>query len=198
MKKRLKDIADFGIGYQFRGKVKPNPKGAVRVVQIKDIDNDLRIRVDDLVSVNVERPEPYLTQQGDVLFLSRGHRLYAVVVPEVMPNTIATGYFFILRPRDRLVLPEYLAWSMNEPAFQESLRPYLRGSHMPMVSRADVEDLRIHLPPLAVQERIIDLQRLFDRERELTTAIQQKREALLHAVSGKLMTGQLQIPGEPS
>jgi hypothetical protein len=193
MKKRLKDIADFGIGYQFRGKVKPDPTGAVRVVQIKDIDDELRIRVADLVSVNVERPEPYLTQRGDVLFLSRGHRLYAVVVPEVMPNTIATGYFFILRPKDRLVVPEYLAWSMNEPAFQESLRPYLRGSHMPMVSRADVEDLRIHLPPLDVQQRILTLNHLLGEERRLSTAIQERRTLVVQAVSRKLITGQLTI-----
>ena len=67
MKKRLLDIAEFRMGYQFRGKVKPDPAGTVRVVQIKDIDPDLRIRVADLVTVTLDRPEPYLVQVGDCL-----------------------------------------------------------------------------------------------------------------------------------
>lgn len=187
MKKRVRDIAEFRIGYQFRGKVKPDPLGAVRVIQIKDIDPDLRVRVSDLVAVNMHRPEPYQTEAGDVLFLGRGHRLYAVVVPVVEPHTIATGYFFILRPNPRLVLPEYLAWSLNQPDFQESLRPYHRGSHIPMVSRTDVENLRIEVPPLEVQHRILTLNELLDRERHLFAAIREKRSLLVQAASRKLM-----------
>jgi hypothetical protein len=187
MKKRLRDIAEFHIGYQFRGKVKPDPSGAVQVVQIKDISSDLRICVDDLTPVRIDRPEPYMIQEGDVLFLSRGHRLYAVVVPELEPNTIATGYFFILRPNLRTVLPEYLAWSLNQPGFQESLRPYHRGSHIPMVSRADVEGLRVEVPPLDVQRRILTLNNLLEQERRLSSAIQEKRSLLVQAVSRKLM-----------
>lgn len=187
MKKRLRDIADFRIGYQFRGKVQPDPAGAVRVVQIKDIDSDLRIRVLELTSVSIDKPEPYLTQAGDVLFLNRGHRLYAVVVPELDPNTIATGYFFILTSNARVMLPEYLAWTLNQPDFQESLRPYHRGSHIPMVSRSDVEELRIQVPPLEVQRRILALNNLLDQERRLFAAIQEKRSLLVQAVSRKLI-----------
>ncbi|MDS4040941.1 MAG: restriction endonuclease subunit S [Candidatus Competibacter sp.] len=196
MKKRLLDIAEFRMGYQFRGKVKPDPAGTVRVVQIKDIDSDLRIRVADLVTVTLDRPEPYRIQVGDVLFLGRGHRLYAVLVPEVEPNTIATGYFFILRPNPRAVLPAYLAWSLNQPDFQESLRPFHRGSHVPMVSRTDVEELRIEAPPLDVQQRILTLNGLLDRERRLCAAILEKRRLLAWAVSRKLMreTGDLRPP----
>jgi len=198
MKKRIKDVADLRVGYQFRGKVNPDPLGTVRVIQIKDINGDLRVRVADLVAVTIDRPDPYLTHAGDVLFLSRGHRPYAVVVPEVEANTIATGYFFILRANGRVVLPEYLAWSLNQPEFQNSLRPYKRGSNIPMFSRTDLEDLRIHVPPLEVQRRILRVNDLLDRERQLLATVQEKRGRLVRAVSLKLMTGELKIRGNPS
>jgi restriction endonuclease S subunit len=191
MKKRIKDIANLGVGYQFRGKVEPDPAGNVRVIQIKDIDADHQIGVGALESVNVDRPGPYLTHQGDVLFLGRGHRLYAVVVPEIDGNIVATGYFFILRAKANLVLPEYLAWSMNQADFQESLRPYLRGTHMPMVSRADVGGLKIPLPPLDVQRQILKLNDLVNEERRLSAAIHNKRTLLVQFLSRKLMLGQL-------
>ena len=191
MKKRLRDIADIRVGYQFRGKVELDSTGNVCVIQIKDIQPNQRIRVDGLACVNLARPEPYLTQGGDVLFLGRGHRLFAAVVPETYPNTIATGYFIILRPRTSGLLPEYLAWCMNQKGFQESLRPYIRGSHMPMVSKTDVQDLQIRVPPLNVQRRILVLNNLLDNERRLSAAIEEKRAVLVQAVSRKLMLGQL-------
>jgi len=186
-KLKLKDIADFRIGYQFRGKVKTDPAGKVRVIQIKDIDAELRVHVSDLVAVNIDRPEPYITRQGDVLFLSRGHRLYSVVVPEVDPNTIATGYFFILRPKGQVVLPEFLAWSMNQPDFHERLRPFHRGSHMPMIAKTDVENMQMDVPPMDVQRQILALNELLDEERRLSASILEKRTALIQTALRKLM-----------
>ncbi len=198
MKKKLKDLADIRTGYQFRGKVAASDQANVSVIQIKDVDDKLQVHVSDLVPVKVDKPEAYEVSQGDLLFLSRGHRQYAAEVTEPIRNTIVTGYFFILRPNTKLVEPSFLAWSINHAEFQEAMRPFVRGSHIPLISKADFQDLAIQVPPLAVQRRIIELHRLFDRERELTAAIQSKRGELLQAISRKLMTGQLRIPGESS
>lgn len=191
MKKRLRDIAEVRSGYQFRGKVSADEDANVAVIQIKDINDRFNVRIDDLVPVKVDKPEPYLVSQGDVLFLSRGHRQYAAVISEPVLDTIATGYFFILCPKTKFVRPEFLAWSINQPDFQETLRPFVRGTHMPLVSKSDFQDLLITLPPLAVQEQILQLQKLFDRERELTSALQHKRGELVQAISRLLLTGQL-------
>jgi hypothetical protein len=187
MKIRLRDVVELRTGYLFRGKVRPNPKGTVRVVQIKDVDAERRINVAGLDRVTIDKPELYLIEPGDVLFLSRGHRLYGTVVPQVKPNTIATGYFFIMRPKSAAVFPEYLAWTLNQASFQESLKPFHRGSHIPMVSRTDVENLKIELPPVEVQRRVMTLNELVDRERHLMTAIQEKRATVVQAVSRKLI-----------
>ena len=159
----------------------------MRVIQIKDVDANLRIDISNLVRVDIDRPEPYSAQQGDVLFLSRGHRLFAVVVPEVGPNTIATGYFLILRPSGDVVLSSYLAWSMNQPEFQERLRPFSRGSHMPMVSKTDVENMLISIPSLDIQRQIVSLNDLLNQERRLSALLEEKRTALIDAVSRQLV-----------
>jgi hypothetical protein len=187
MKKHLEEIADVRVGYQFRGKVTADPHGAVRVVQIKDVDSDLRIRVDDLTPVAVDRAEPYLIRREDVLFLGRGHRLYGTVVPDVPPNTIATGYFFILRADPAVIVPEYFAWALNQREFQEALRPFHRGSHMPMISRTDLAALAVQVPPLSVQREILHLNQLLAEELRLMEAIGRHRSRLVEAVSQQLM-----------
>src|SRR5260370_34993004 len=102
---------------------------------------------------------------------------------------MVNGFFVVQRTNGGLVLREYLEWSMNQNDFQESIRPYIRGSHMPMISRAHVEDLKIPLPQLDVQRQILKLNDLLDEERRLSAAIQKRRALIMHAVSRKLMLG---------
>lgn len=189
MKKSLNEIAEIRTGYLFRGRVKHDPAGTVLVVQIKDVDAERRVDVKKLDWVTIDRPEPYLIEAGDVLFLSRGHRLYATVVPEVESNTIATGYFFILRPKKSLVTPEFLAWSLNDADFQEMLRPYHHGTHIPTVSRVNFESLRIQIPSLDLQRQILTLNQLADEERRLSAALVERRLALVQAISRDLRRG---------
>lgn len=191
MKKRIRDIAKIRTGYQFRGKASADTDANVLVIQIKDIDDAFNVQAEDLLPVRLEKPEQYLVSQGDVLFLSRGPRLFATMISQPMEDTIATSYFFILSPKATTIRPDFLAWYMNQPGFQESLRPFVRGSHMPLVSRADFQDIVVEVPPLVIQHKILELQHLLTREQQLTASVQEKRAELVQAVSRKLMCGQL-------
>lgn len=198
MKTTIKAVADIFTGYQFRGKVSASEDANVTVIQIKDVDDQLVVHTADLVPVKIDNPEPYLVSQGDVLFLSRGHRQYATVVTEPVRDTIVTGYFFILRPKASVIRSSFLAWTINQFEFQEALRPFVRGSHIPLVSKSDFRDIAIRVPPLVVQDRIMDFQSLFDRENQLLAAIQARRQRLVQAVSQQLLTGKLHIKEQQS
>jgi hypothetical protein len=190
----LSAIADIRNGYQFRGRVQPVeltvgavgrlPLGVVPVIQIKDIDADRRLQTDDLVLVKIDGdPAKYEARQGDVLFLARGHRLFATAITQPISGTIATGYFYILRPRMQNILPRYLAWYINQPPFQTVLRTFMKGTQQPLVSRKDIEDLEVQIPPLPVQEAIVELDDLEVVEQRLLAALQEKRSQLVQAIS---------------
>jgi restriction endonuclease S subunit len=186
MKKRLRDIANIRVGYQFRGRITPDPSGTVRLIQTKDIDSYQKVCTEDLVPLRLDRPPSNLLQQGEVLFLARGLRQYAAVVKEPLENTIAAGYFFILRVISDKVRPEYLAWCINQPEFQEALRPLVRGTNIPLVSKADFQDLQIQLPPIAVQDKIVKLNDLLEQENRVLKDLQEKRATLIHALRQQL------------
>lgn len=197
MKSRLVKISEIRNGYQFRGRVTPIelrgakeeaalPPGVVRVIQIKDIDDDRRLHADDLVPVRIDAdPEKYEARQGDVLFLARGHRLFATAITHPLHDTVATGYFFILRPTTEAVLPRYLAWYINQSPFQAALRTFMKGTHQPLVARKDIEDLEVEIPPRKTQEAIVALDDLRVKELRLTLALQEKRSQLVQALSMK-------------
>jgi hypothetical protein len=201
MKTKLRDIAEIRSGYQFRGKVEASDDPNVAVIQIKDLADRLSgrpggrvdVQLADLVRVRLDNPDPHFVEFGDVLFLSRGHRQIAAVISEPVTKTVATGYFFVLRPDTRCVRSEFLSWLINQPTFQEVLRPLSQGTHMPLVSKTDFQDLTIVLPSLTVQDRILKLHNLIDREWELAALLQQKRGELVQAVSQELISGRLKL-----
>ncbi len=191
MKKTIKSIADVRTGYQFRGKVVHDDQGDIDVIQIKDIDELQEIATDDLTTVSLENPERHFVQPGDVLFLSRGHRMYGTIVPELRRPTVASSYFFVLNTKKDKVCPRYLAWFLNEPGFQRRVHSLVRGSHMPLISRTDFIALQVDIPDLHTQQKIARINELMLREARLIDQLKSKRAELIEAISRKLMTGSL-------
>ena len=142
MRQRIKDIAGITIGYQHRGKIEQSSTGSHQIIQVKDVDREdrfvdqfevpaeNRLWLGNLYRVTPKsEAEQYAVREGDVLFLSRGSRYFAIpmVRPYVEPfppswdGIIAAYYFYILRMRQNNVLPEYLAWALNEKRTQAAM-----------------------------------------------------------------------------
>ena len=184
MKKKIKDISDIQIGYQFRGKIEADPKGTHKVIQIRDFDELQNLRVTDLCKVTLKYDaERYLVDKGNILFLARGHRNYAISIKDSLENTIAASYFFILRLKNDTVLPEYLAWLIKQSPAQAYLHNIARrGTHMPMVPKSAFEDMPIDIPDLKTQKTIIELDGLLEKERSLSHQLQEKRTLFINAI----------------
>lgn len=187
---KIKDIVDIQSGYQFRGQVKPSTsKDAVSFIQIRDVDAEQGLNRDGIVKIDVDvKVDRYLVQEGDVIFLARGANLLAVAISEPLVNTIATGYFFILRLKTDAITPGYLAWFLNQPRYQARWQKFMQGSHMQLVSKSDIQHIEIELPPLATQRVIVELDALRREESRLLDLIQAKREQLIRTISTRAVT----------
>jgi len=188
---KVSQISDISAGYQFRGRVQPDAAGNVAVLQVKDLKGDgLHNSIDraSLATVTFEKdPSRYLLSSGDVLFLSRGSRVFATAFKDVPPNVIIPNYFYRLRPKRAdsaatTVLPEYLAWYLNSPKAQAQLRLVHAGSHMPVVSMNDFLDLTIDVPPLSVQQSIVAVAALAQREQQLLRELLNLKKQLIDHV----------------
>lgn len=181
----LKDLVQFlQMGYQPREAVQGDPQGTHWLIQMRDLTKGGTVRRDTLVRIQPERvPDPYLVREGDVLLKVRGASHTAGVVSGLPPATMASNHFYILRPGTPGILPEYLAWYINQPPAQTELSRGTQGSgSVTVVRRTDFENLEIPVPPLAVQEHITALDRLQRREQELTDSLLARRARLLGLV----------------
>jgi len=184
MKHKIKDIADIQIGYQFRSKVEADRHGTYKVVQIRDFDDDQNLHIEGLYGVTPKGDlSRYTVNKDDVLFLSRGPRNYAISLKIPLENTIAASYFFILRIKANKVLPDYLAWYINQAPAQEYLHKWARhGTHMPLIPLSAFADLVVEVPAIKTQLTVVELSRLMDKEKMLLNELQEKRSQLIQAV----------------
>ena len=198
---KLRAIAEIQIGYQHRDKGHPINMGSTgthRIIQIKDLDLEEQFKrevigrggsapcvwLDNLYQVTpAGDAERYLVSQGDVLFLSRGQRTYAVPVLQALENTVASYYFYILRPDADHIDPEYLAWFINQPTAQACLERLQRGSHIKIIPKSAFEELEVVLPPLATQRAIVELERLRQKEAYIMSRLTQARKRLINGLA---------------
>ena len=184
---KLADIARIDSGYHFRGRIENDPDGPVAVIQTKDFSDNLTLIPDGLVRIVPEtKVTPYEVESGNVLFLSRGQNPWAVAIGELPLTCIVPSSFYILRlDRDR-ILPEYLAWFLNSAAALTALKSIMRCTNISFISKTDLQELSVPVPPLSVQAQIADLNRLCDHERELLNELGNRKKTLIDAVCAKL------------
>ncbi len=197
MKKRVKfqelqAVAEIQIGYPFRGRIDFDPTGTIPVVQLRNFDSDFNLGPSTVLCVKqLSALDRYALRPGDVLYASKGERNFAYAVTKELAGAIPASYFFVLRPRTSALLPEYLAWYINQPAARTFLRSQAqRGTYMPVVPKAVFETLPVHVPPIETQQAIVSLDRLQRREKALSRELETEKEKLITSVCLRAAEGE--------
>jgi restriction endonuclease S subunit len=176
LKKLIKDITNIQTGLF----AKPSDKGEVVYLQSKHFDENGKLLGElhpDLLANSIS--EKHLLKDGDVLFAAKGTKNFAAVYENQNPASVASTSFFVLRPTDNKILPEYLAWFLNHPATQKLIKDNARGTAIPSIRKTVLEDLEISIPSIEKQRTVIQLSALVRKENELRMNILQKRKQLI-------------------
>jgi hypothetical protein len=172
-------------GYPFRGSIEEAVDGDAFAVQMKDVDVDTGVNWSGVIRTSLAgRKQPDWLRAGDVLFVSKGARFYAVCIDEPPSAAVCSPHFFLLQvlPRAAL-LPAFLAWQINQPPFQRQLQQAAEGSSQLSIRRPVLESLTLSVPSLAVQQRIVALADLARQERHALHQLIHNREQQLQALA---------------
>ncbi|MEI6334196.1 MAG: restriction endonuclease subunit S [Methylococcaceae bacterium] len=177
----LKTLAILMAGQPLRGSIENVPAGEVALVQMKDVDPEGGIDKAQCYCINLSgRKKPDYLRPGDILFVGRGYRIFAVLVDEVLTQTVASPHFFIIRVKpETSVRPDYLVWYINQSRAQKYFSKHIAGSALPHINRQTLEDLPVILPPLPIQERIVNAHRCRLKEKALLEMLIEKKKHFL-------------------
>ena len=178
----LNNIVNIRSGILFRGRLRNDPKGQVAVIQLRDVNNDGNILSKNLIKVNERnfRGDEFL-KPNDVIFKAKSTYRTAAVFVEKDIKTVASAHYFILRNTSKEILPEYLAWFLNQESAQHYFDTHARGTRVPIINKVSLGNLQIAIPDLSTQGKIVVVSRLSVRERDLLEELKTKRELLIKA-----------------
>ena len=186
----IKHITTLAAGHPFRESIKNALDGDTAVVQMKDVDAEKGLDSANLYRVHLTgRKNPDYLQRGDILFVGRGYRIFAVLIDQDLENTVAGPHFFILRIKPNLqhVRPDYLAWYINHKQAQRYFSQHVAGTALPHVNRGTLENLPVIVPPLEIQERIVKLHSCRLKEKALLEKLIDKKKQFLDELLDKTL-----------
>lgn len=177
---RIHDACTIHSGFTARGKLESVEFGGVPTIQLRDISVEGVVDPDRLARAPLEGvADRYFVRAGDVLFRSRGERTTACALDErFVEPAVAVLPILVLRPKRDVVLPEYLAWAINQPAAQRHLDEAAYGASVRMVPRSSLDELDIDIPDIATQRKVVAIDALAECERELSILAAEGRRRL--------------------
>ena len=181
----LNSCAEVRAGYPFRGAIEEVAGGDVGVIQMKDIEPGGDVNWAGVIRTELEgrRPQEWI-EPGDVLFVSRGPRFYAACVSEAPVPAVCSPHLLQLRIRaDMALLPEFLAWQLNQTPLQRQIQAAAEGSNQLSIRRSVLASLTINVPLLETQYRIVNLAKAAREERALLQTLIANREKQLDAIA---------------
>ena len=179
---RLEEIAKIQAGYQSRTTIRKVENGTHLLIQGKDIDDGC-ISKNGLVPFNPDvNPDLYHVNKDDILFQARGSIHGAVIAEKEIPNALASGSFYIIRPNSDLICPGYLAWWLNQPAAQSFFKSEGSTTVISFVPKSALLQIKIPLPSMEVQVKIEKIQQLLQKEQHLISRLTELRQLLANAI----------------
>lgn len=185
----LKEVASISAGYPFRGKIQEIENSAVIVVQMKDIHPDTGINWDECMRTTLTgKRQPDWLMPQDILFVARGNAYHAVQVGDRVEQfqAVASPHLFVIRIKDTDILPEYLAWLLNQTPCQKYLAQNAEGSVALSIRRNVLEETPITIPSLARQKTITQIASAQRQEQQLIEQLLTNSKQMMTALAHDL------------
>jgi len=120
--------------------------------------------------------------------MSRGARTQAVCLKSPPANTVCSPHFFLLKVKSpEHILPEFLAWQLNQKPIQNTLNQLAQGSAQHSLSRAVVESIELTVPSIQKQLKVLELVECVSEEMETLERLLQNRREQINFIAKQIL-----------
>jgi restriction endonuclease S subunit len=176
MRLKIKDIAIIQSGVY----LKESTIGEVIYLQVKNFtENGMLLSHLPSIVLN-DKVKKYLLSENDLLFAAKGFVNFCTVVKEEWGDSVASTSFLVLKIKDKTkILPEYVCWFLNRNDVRTFFRSITAGSVLPSVTKTMMEDFEMDVPDVLLQEKIVAIAALQQRELILSNRIMKLKNKLI-------------------
>lgn len=184
----IRDIADLRNGYTFKKKVENNPAGAVSVIQPKDIENgDLTQLPAKVPTEEITLLDNHLLKTDDLILANKGIRFSTFIYQGLPSPCIASGSFFVITPNAQKVLSGFLQWFLSQDHTIERLKQLANSFTVPSLTLSKVGTLKMPMPSITAQEKIIEMSTLMKAEETITHQLLSRKRKYVNSFGWNLI-----------
>ena len=182
--KILDDVCTFerGLTYAKGDEVNISSKGVLRSNNIDLITNTLNYDEIKYLREDFEIPAKKKVRKNSLLMcISNGSKIHLGKVALIDDDIDYAfgGFMGLLIPDETIIHPRYFYYSLISPMYKSFVKGLSDGANINNLKFADIKSFSIAVPPLAEQERIVEI---LDREFERIDALKANAEQnLQHA-----------------
>jgi len=172
---------------------RPTRHPYIRATDIRDgrVDTDSVVYVPDEIWPTISR---FIVESGDVLITIAGTIGSIAQVPESLVGANLTENAAMIRPHNDAIRPEFLKlWLMGSDAKMQ-IQSLTIGTTQKKLGLARIESIRIILPPLAEQRRIVGVISSIDLAIQSTERAVADAKNLRSGLLSDLLSGAYEIP----
>jgi len=189
MRVTLKDVAFVKAGHPFRGSITelPSDEGNGYVIQLKNIDTDGVVNWSQLTRTNITGRKIEFLKDGDVIFVARGSKIVSAVITEPPVDAVSSQHFFVISLKQDVLLPEFLAWQLNQAPAQKYFQNSAEGSVQVSIKKNVLEDTELTVPSLETQQSLTRLIKTAQIEKQLLNELINNRQKQITAIASNLL-----------
>lgn len=179
--KQLGEVCYFerGLTYAKGDEVVTSSKGVLRSNNIDLITNSLNYDEIKYLREDFEIPTKKMVRKNSLLMcISNGSKIHLgkVALIEDDIDYAFGGFMGLLTPNEAIIHPRYFYYALISPAYKMMIQGLSDGANINNLKFADLQSFDIPIPPLAEQERIVEI---LDREFEKIDALKANAERSL-------------------
>ena len=142
-----------------------NEKNSFQYIDLTSVDRETHeiINPTKIDSSNAPSRAQQIVKENDVLFgTTRPMLKRSTFISKEFDGQICSTGYCVLRPNQEIVKPRYIYHHINSSLFYQYVETHQQGASYPAISDADVKKFAIPLPPLDIQQRIVNVLDNFD------------------------------------
>jgi restriction endonuclease S subunit len=182
-------LGDVLTDTQYGLSIESQSEGQYPILRMMNLKDGLATE-EDLVFVDLSPEEfsRYRLEEGDVLFnRTNSHELVGrTAVYRLQGSHVFASYIVRLNTKEERLLPSYLCAFLNAPIGRRQVMSFAtRGVSQTNVNASNLHRIRIPLPPIGYQERLVQLVGELHRSRERACDRSDLARRLVHTIMSR-------------
>lgn len=188
----LKEIANIRTGLVLsrkKAKLSDEVKMFYKQITLKSFSTSVRLQkdlFDEFISTE-EIDSTYISRVGDIIVRLREPNV-AAYIDENSAGLVIPSLMSIVRLEDNQIDNEFLAYYLNSTVIKRELKENIKGTTIPMIKTKDLESLKVVLPSLEEQKRLVELLKLSEKESEMLEQLIKQKKQFGQAILDTIIT----------